>query len=188
MPIDYSKAKIYKLVSDHTDKCYIGSTCNLLSTRLAQHKANYKLWKKGKHHYVKSYDLFELGDVQIFLVEEFKCCQNKEQLHSRERYYIEGIETVNKLIPGRTKKEWCEANQDKLKEYHEKYREDHKDDIKKYLEKYRDENKAQLREQQEKPFTCECGSIVSTRNKSKHLKSKKHIDFTKKNNVLETLV
>ena len=53
----YNNGKIYKLVSNHTDKIYIGSTCKeRLCQRLAKHKSNYKQWIKDNNNgYISSY-------------------------------------------------------------------------------------------------------------------------------------
>ena len=45
----YHNSKIYKLISDHTDKIYIGSTFKkYLTSRKAAHKSNYKAFKNNK--------------------------------------------------------------------------------------------------------------------------------------------
>ena len=39
---DYKKGKIYKLISKHTNKIYVGSTTLDLNIRLHKHRTNYK--------------------------------------------------------------------------------------------------------------------------------------------------
>ena len=80
----YAHAKIYKLVSNQTDKIYFGSSCNLLRIRLAQHKSSYKQWLAGKRRYVTSFEIAKYDDCNIILVEEISY-QTKEQLSARER-------------------------------------------------------------------------------------------------------
>ena len=58
----YQHAKIYKLVSNQTTAVYYGSSCNLLRTRLGQHKSNYKLWQTQKYHYVTSFEIVKYSD------------------------------------------------------------------------------------------------------------------------------
>ncbi len=182
---DYSQGKIYKLVSKDLshDLVYIGSTCLDLRKRLAKHKGDWRTWKNGGSCYVKSYNLYEKGEVDIVLIETVNA-NTKAELHARERYHIENTKCVNKYVPGRTNKEYRQDHKDEIKKYREdrkdeikKYREDHKDEIKKYREDHKDE----IKKTKKKPFKCECGATVQTSNKSYHLKSKKHIDFTKKN-------
>ena len=46
---NYQDGKIYTIVCNITDECYIGSTTEpTLARRLAGHVNNYKVWKSGK--------------------------------------------------------------------------------------------------------------------------------------------
>jgi hypothetical protein len=77
----YHYSKIYKLISNHTDKIYIGSTTQkYLSARKAQHRNDYKRFKNNKCHYITSFELFEIGEIDIILIENLKC-ENKEELY-----------------------------------------------------------------------------------------------------------
>ena len=80
--VNYSNGKIYKLVSPHTTKVYVGSTTSTLPRRKASHKGSYKMWKNGKGDNVMSFKLFDLGvdDVDIVLVEKFPCADKMELL------------------------------------------------------------------------------------------------------------
>jgi hypothetical protein len=140
---DYSQSKIYKIVSNFTDEIYIGSTTQSLGSRKAEHKKKFKYWmvNPDSTYFVTSFKLFELGEVDIVLMENFPC-ENKEQLHARERYYIENNLCVNKYIPGRTVKEWCEVNKEKRKEYYE----ENKEKLLVYHKEYRDANKETLKQ------------------------------------------
>ena len=89
MVVNYKLGKIYKLCSNKTDKIYIGSTAQkYLSTRLARHKQYIKEWMNGKHNYVTSFEMFKFDDVKIILIESYPC-DNKDQLHAREQYWID---------------------------------------------------------------------------------------------------
>ena len=46
--MDYKNGKIYKIVSDLTDKIYIGSTTQPLYKRHSKHKGNYKQYIRVK--------------------------------------------------------------------------------------------------------------------------------------------
>jgi len=52
-----------------------------------------------------------------------------------------------------------------------------KEKITEYQKEYRKVNKIKLNERGREKYTCFCGSIISNHSKSKHEKSKKHIDF-----------
>ena len=86
--MDYKNGKIYKIVSDNANKIYIGSTTQKLCKRIGEHRSNYKHFQEGKTNFVTSLEIIKLGNYCIVLIENFPC-DNKEQLHARERYYIE---------------------------------------------------------------------------------------------------
>jgi hypothetical protein len=187
--VNYANGKIYKLVSFQTDKVYIGSTCEKLSARKARHISKYKSFLSGRDNYITSFELIKLGDIDIVLLEEFPC-ENKEQLHKRERYYIDSNNCVNKVLPTRTYKEYCDENKDKLKEYYENNKEDileknkayralNKDSIKQHKKEYYEQNKNKYKEHQKIPFVCSCGSTVKLWNKSQHLKTQIHLNSLK---------
>ena len=97
---DYNKAKIYKLINDSMPgKVYYGSTTQLLSKRLTEHRND------CKRRNTSSKSLFEFGAVTIQLVENFPC-ENRGQLLKREAHFIRNNLCINKSIPGRTLKEW----------------------------------------------------------------------------------
>ena len=133
---DYSKSKIYKLISNHTNEIYIGSTCQSLSMRKAAHSRDYKSYLRGKYHYVSSFKIFEKGDVDIVLIEECNF-HNKDELHKRERYYIEKYKCVNKYLPYRTHEEYLEDNKNNAK----KWRENNKDKVKQNNKEYHQKKK-----------------------------------------------
>lgn len=149
----YNNGRIYKIVCG--DLTYIGSTCQSLCKRLAKHKKDFKSWSDGKRTYTTSYKLFQAGTPQIYLIEAIKC-ENKEELLKRERFHIESIECVNKIVPGRTREEYkldcCQKYKDTNHKYYEKikdtkrkeYNELNKDKIILYKKEYYETNKEQL--------------------------------------------
>ena len=107
--------KIYKIVDNTNDNIYIGITKKkYLSYRLSQHKYEYKT-ERGKN--CMSKEIIMNGDYKIELIEE-----TDDKL--RERYWIQKLNCVNKVIPGRTQDEYYKDNKEKLiqksKEYYEK--------------------------------------------------------------------
>ena len=115
----YHNGKIYKITDIGYNKCYIGSTTEELSQRMARHRADFKQFlRDGKRPYIRSYDLFnEYGveNCKIELIQYFPC-DTLQELRKKEGEYIKDIECVNKLVAGRTKHEWHEDNKDKIKE------------------------------------------------------------------------
>ena len=178
--MDYKNGKIYRLVCNDTGLQYIGSTTQPLSKRLYEHKKDYGRWKEGKRNMISSVFIIENNNYEIVLVEEYPC-ENKNQLHSRERYWIEKMGCVNKYKPMRTKednmestKRYNENNKDKVKETQQNYREKNREVInKKALERYY-LNKDSILDYQSQKHICECGVNYTQHHKSRHQKSKKH--------------
>ena len=155
---DYSKSKIYKIVCNITGLIYIGSTSQPLCRRIQDHKNDYKRYLNGKHNYVSSFKILENNNYNIVLVEDFTC-KRKEQLHAKERFWIENTECVNKVIPTRTQKEHYQDNKENIKKYQKNYDDNNKEKRKQYyennkekfkekLKKYREENKEKIKEYQ----------------------------------------
>ena len=109
------------------------------------------MYLAGKYNYVTSFGIIKLEEVDIILIENFQC-KDKNELHARERYWIEQnmAIVVNKCIPTRTGKEYQKDNKEKLL----KYRIDHKESKQKN--------------------TCTCGGKYTYANKLIHLRTTKH--------------
>ena len=211
---DYQKSKIYKLVSDHTDQIYIGSTIQRLCDRLGGHKKDCKVKN------CTSKKLFELGKVKIILIENYPC-NSKEELLKHERNYIESMKCVNKNIPCRTKAEYRQDNKeaiskkmkeyrlkniDKIKEIKKEHRLKNIDKIKEYKKEQYIKNKDKIKEQTKEYYLknidkikernkertkertiCDCGVDVRKDSISKHKKSKKHFNLMKFKTEVPTL-
>ena len=151
--IDYENGKIYKIESHLGDKIYVGSTSKkYLSQRMTAHKYSYRAWKIGHGGHNKAYDLFDeygLDNCSIVLIEACPC-KSRDELHAREGHYIKNMECVNKMIAGRSRKEYKEDNLEKIKERDKKYSEEHKEEKKEYDKKYREDNKDKIKEYQHK--------------------------------------
>ena len=182
--MDYANGKIYTIRSYQTDDIYIGSTTQTLTKRLSSHKMKFKNWENGKNRRTSSFEIIKYDDAYIELLELFPC-SSKLELHRREGQLIREMDCVNKRVEGRTKKEYCEENKDKIKMKNQKYREANKDKIKMTNQKYREENRDKMREARKKyyeankdklrhKYICECGGKFIHKHKSTHLKSQKH--------------
>jgi len=144
---NYSKSKIYKLYSLHDpSKIYIGSTVQSLAKRKGGHKNDYQRFLKGNRPSITSFQIIELGEVKIELIEEV-VCDNKEQLHKIEAGYIRDFDCVNKIIPGRTLKEYQDENKEAIQTRMYQYRIDNKEKIKEQNKKYYIDNKENIKEQ-----------------------------------------
>ena len=119
--VNYEDAKIYRIVCNQTGLQYIGATTAPLRKRLYEHKSDYKRWKSGKKGYVTSFHIIENGDYDIVLVESVSCT-NKDEMHQRERFYIESLDCVNRYIPSRTQAEYYNANKNDILAQQKLYR------------------------------------------------------------------
>ena len=211
--VNYQNSKIYRIVCNTTGLTYYGSTCeNTLARRLSKHKAKYNQYLNGKKIFITSFDILKNNNYEIILVENYPC-NSKDELHSRERFYIENNECVNKVVPNRTFKEYYQANKDKYtenrkhyyqenkehilehnkqyreinieayKQYLKQYCELNKDKRSEYGKQYRELNKNEIEEKRKQQHTCECGSVFRIDSKPRHLKTKKHQQYLQQNNV-----
>ena len=139
----YSTGKIYTLRSYQTDDIYIGSTIQELSARMSGHRRNYKRHLNNKCIHITSFDIIKYDDCYIELLELYPC-NSKIELERREGYHIRNTDCVNKIIVGRTPKEYYEDNKDKRKEYNKQYNGIHKDILREKKKEYRLENKEKL--------------------------------------------
>lgn len=129
--VNYNLAKIYRITCNQTGLTYIGSCTTNLSSRIACHKQQLK---QGRS--CTSFRVLEREDYSIILIEDFPC-ERREQLLSRERWWIDNSDCVNKNLPTRTSKEyyqdnkeeiiknqliWNNENRDKLYGYQRKYK------------------------------------------------------------------
>jgi len=178
---DYSKGMIYKLCcKDPTiEEIYIGSTINK-KNRKNQHKSvcnnpNRKDYNCYKYQFIREHGGFENWD--LIMIEDYSC-NSKNELISRERYYIETLKPeLNKCIPTRTIKEWREENKD----YDKKYYEENIDKIKKYREKNKEERNKKSKEWREKNKEELNKKQKEYREKNKEEISKRHKKWYEKN-------
>lgn len=159
--VNYQLGKIYKIVDLTSDMVYVGSTCEkTLAKRLAQHVGTYKCYLKGIGNFVTSYKIIENGNYDIVLIEAYPC-DSKDELHKRERHYIDTIECVNKSKP---------IAFDGEKEISQK----------EYNKKYYETNKQSLKDIHGVKIKCtECGKEYTKWNASSHKKTGYHLNAIK---------
>ncbi len=167
MVVNYNNGKVYKIVpKSGEDEAYIGSTARkLLCQRMQQHRIQYFRHKNGSGGKITSYELFDkygVDNCDIVLL-ELVSCNSKDELHIRERFWIETTNCVNKIIVGRTPKEWYQDNRDQriqqIKEYDlanrgkkKEYREANRDKNREHQRKYRELHKKRVNDDLEDFF------------------------------------
>ena len=131
----------------------------------------------------------DIHDWYIELYEDCSC-ERREQLTQREGQIIREIGTLNKIISGRTNKEWFEENKTHIKEYKKEYQETNKEKIKEYNEnnkerkkeysknKYQD-NKEKIKAHISELVLCECGCSTRKDGMIRHKRTNKHLDIMK---------
>jgi hypothetical protein len=142
---DYNNGKIYKIVCNLTKECYVGSTTQPLSKRLATHIQDYKKHLRNAYPFISSFSILERGNYDIVLLEEVKC-DNKEQLHKEERKHIEANVCINRNMPLRTWKERRTLNQEKNDKYMTQWRNENKEHIKACRKDYNEAHKEHRKE------------------------------------------
>ena len=126
---DYSRGKIYIIRNSVNDLTYIGSTCQTLAQRMAQHRRGTN--KKNQQHYKLYRTMAELGRDAFYIELIEHCpCHTKDELLKKEGEKIREYQSeLNQTIGGRTPKEYYRDHQQHLLEYRKKYREDNKEII-----------------------------------------------------------
>lgn len=118
--VNYTLGKVYKIVCNVSGEIYIGSTTQpTLAMRLATHKQ--------QTNTCKSKQIIARGDYSIILIENFPC-NNRDELHSRERHYIDTNCCINKKKP---------LTALERETYSKDYRKSHKDYFKVKCKKWR---------------------------------------------------
>ena len=169
--VNYNLGKVYKIVCNITGLIYVGSTCeSRLCTRLAKHVAEYKTKERNpsKYIFVSSHDILKNGNYDIVLIEECPC-KSKDELHRRERYFIETLECVNRIIPRREEGE-------RLSDHREYNNKNRIEINKKNLIHYH-ENKKVINKKRCRMIMCHCGIEYTKSNITYHMKSKRHIHY-----------
>jgi hypothetical protein len=143
---NFQNGKIYKIVDLTTNEIYIGSTIKeTLSHRLAQHTSNYRQFLDGNYHFVTSFNILKNNNYQIELLELYPC-ETRDELNSREGFYIKNNSCINKNIAGRTKKEYYEQNKEEILENNKEYQQKNKQELAEKSKEYRKQNKEQIAE------------------------------------------
>jgi hypothetical protein len=146
--IDYTNGKIYKVVSNDYKMTYIGSTAQKrLCDRMNGHRKNYKYWKEGKSCKLSIYDIFDIYGVEnckIELIEEY-ACNSRNELQRKEGDFIKNTDCVNKIVAGRTDKEYREDNKEEIRIKKKEYKEKNKEEIRIKNKEYKEKNKEEIK-------------------------------------------
>jgi hypothetical protein len=150
----YENGKIYKIVG--SGLTYYGSTIQTLEKRLQSHKTKYKGFLEGNEkYYLSSFEILQLEDYKMELVEAYPCSSKKE-LELREKHYITSFDCCNSNVPRRTVEEYREEYRETNKQAVKKYREANKEVIKKYY----DVNKEAIKKHQKEYYQANKEAVL----------------------------
>ena len=189
---DYSKGKIYKIVSDSTNDIYIGSTSKrYLSERFSKHKYDFKTGKMP----CSSREILKHGDARIVLIENFPCTTRNE-LEARELFQIrklrdEGTVVVNLQENGKTEEQKKAHKAEVGKAYREKlgeellgkkrdYHHAHKEEISAKSKEYREANNDLIKAQKKADYEKHKDTILAQHAEYREAHRDKFIDYGRK--------
>ena len=189
VPIDYSKAFIYKLCckDKSIEECYIGSSTNW-KQRKRLHKSNcnnpnQKSYNQKKYVFIRENGGWE--NWEMVLIYYYPCNNSMELKAEEERVRQENHNNLNMYRAYQTKEELKEyhkqyyiENKDKRLEYHKQYHINNRESIseyqKQYQKQYKINNRDKLLQKAKQKITCDCGCIIKKANIAKHKKTNKH--------------
>jgi len=172
---DYSKGKIYRIVSDKTDEVYIGSTVETLERRFSIHKSYFKIGR-----YCSSAEILKHGDARIELIKDFPCNSERELAKEEDKYILDCCKVVNCNRASRTVAEYYQENRAEIAAQQKRYYEANRAERLEKFKQYREANRERISEIRNEKFDCPCGGKYTKKHKSQHEKSKKHQDWVQK--------
>lgn len=169
---NFQLGKIYKIISAQTTGVYIGSTTQSLNDRLNNHKADYKRYPNKEF---SSFNIIKYNDAQIILIENYPC-NTKQELFTREQYYIDTMDCINKKNSISTREQKLQYFKDlkktpKRKQQIRKYRENNKEKIKKQRHVKYEANQEKIKEKRKEHYENNKEKII--------LKAKEYYDSNK---------
>ncbi len=165
----YANSVIYKLYADDIDEVYIGSTTDM-KRRMGQHN------RAGRSDDADCYSaiLYALSDYEI-KYEILERCSAKDRAEKEREHMLTYPTRVNKEIPQLIDPAITGKERQII------YRSLTKDKAKERSKKSYVNTKSDLLKHRGTVIVCECGANTTVGNQTTHRKSKKHIEFLKKN-------
>ena len=126
---DYDNGKIYQLVFGDRPERYVGSTTQELHQRLSGHRSTNASLKVKK-----LVDAVGRMNVRIILIEDYPC-SNKNELLSREQYWIDKLKPTLNINPAYTEYDIIDEKIKQQREKEIKQRQQEKEQEKERIEK-----------------------------------------------------
>ena len=87
--------KIYKIIHNQSNICYVGSTCNELRQRWQEHKRHSTNEKVRKLSIYKYFEQYGIENFKIILIKEYEVIDRKH-LEAYEQLWISKLKAINK--------------------------------------------------------------------------------------------
>lgn len=158
---------IYKIVTPHSPKCYVGMTNQTLKQRMSHHRGHFREWQQVKQRWCSSYGLLWLGDCTIELLEE------TDDKYAEARW-IQKLDCVNNM-----KMQWGVGDLRDVKSEKRQWRMKNKERLYHQKRVYRQVNEKYLKACKSEKIPCDrCGFIGARQNMSRHQRSARCIRLT----------
>ena len=151
--------RVYAIRCLETGDCYVGSTCQPLARRFAQHKV------EAKRSQTRLYCLMNQVGAEAFSIELLEDVEDASLpvLRGKEREWVQRVGNLNSNLPGRTEAEWRAENRDDLNQNRRKLRAKHPEEVRQRIKEWRDAHPERFA-----PTDCACGGRCSKSTKPKH--------------------
>lgn len=170
--------KIYKIIHNQSDICYVGSTCNELRQRWQEHKRHYAQKKKRQISICKYFDLYGIDNFKIILIKQYEVV-DRTHLQAYEQLWINKLNNINRqnlLFPKFIRLENM-RKRNKSGIYNDKNNARSRINYQKNKEKFSEKAKNYYQKNKEKlthKVNCFCGGKYTMINKLQHFKTKRH--------------
>lgn len=193
---NYKIGRIYKIIHNQSNICYVGSTFNTLRDRWMNHKSDYNRYLDNRHNEIAIYPYFfkyGIENFKIILIKEYEVCDRKH-LHIYEQLWINKLKTINKLSTFQINKlyiKFYESNRrvrpDNYNEERRGYRIKNQDEIRK-IDRQRYHNNKEVVLERRKEYYIRNKDKIQERKKDYYEKSKKRFLCACGSNILECVI
>ena len=177
----------YKIINVNCDVslCYVGSTANMIE-RVRDHKCNCNNPNSAKYNTKVYKTIREHGgwdEFRMIPVGYAKQLTLTEARVIEEKYRVELCANLNSFVCHLTEEQ--RKDRDKLNKLN--YRQNNKELVRQQEKVYAENNKDKIKAHIRAKITCECGCVICHGEKSRHRKTKKHIDLMNNKNNIEVI-
>ena len=170
---DYANGKIYMICSNDGDMelVYYGSTCCLLSKRMAKHRSDYKDPTAGCRSR-NVFDKYGMANCHIELL-KLHPCNSRAEIERAENEYIRNNKCVNY--------QGTRGSTTDRKSYMKKNNSERyirlKETLSKQHKEWRDIYKDEINEKKRIKVACECGKTICVGAMARHRRTQHHQNY-----------